>query len=188
MTSLKYIEGSSGILTLNNTIIGEGKAGPSSNETYRNNLFLAQGAAEPVFSVDTFTPWSSSDHNGYRPNPGAADAFEWGSYAAGQPIDFTRPPAVRKFASLKAFSDATGQEKHSVLVDYDVFVKAMAPDRSDPRRVYRSADFDFRLRPGSAAVDAGEMIPNVTDGFTGKAPDLGAYELGQPLPHYGPRP
>ncbi len=74
MTSLKYIEGSSGILTLNNTIIGEGKAGPSSNETYRNNLFLAQGSAEPVLSVDTFTPYSSADYNGYRPNPGGRGA------------------------------------------------------------------------------------------------------------------
>jgi hypothetical protein len=30
-------------------------------------------------------------------------------------------------------------------------------------------------------------LPNVTDGFSGKAPDLGAIELGQPMPHYGPR-
>jgi len=30
-------------------------------------------------------------------------------------------------------------------------------------------------------------LPTVTDGFTGRAPDLGALELGQPLPHYGPR-
>jgi hypothetical protein len=187
-TSLKYIEGSAGILTLNNTIVGEGKAGPSSNETYRNNLFLAQGAAGPVFSVDTFTPWSSSDYNGYRPNPGGTDAFEWGTYPAGRPIDYAKVPPVQKFATLKAFSDATGQEQHSVLIDYDVFVKAGAPDRSDLRRVYKSADFDFRLRPGSAAVDAGVVIPNITDGFTGKAPDLGAYELGAPLPQYGPRP
>jgi hypothetical protein len=188
MTSLKYIEGSAGIVTLNNTIIGEGKAGPSSNETYRNNLFLAQGAAEPVISIDTFTPWSSSDYNGYRPNPGVADAFEWGSNASGAAPDYAKPPPVRKFATLKAFSDATGQETHSVLIDYDVFQKAQIPDRSDVRRVYRSADFDFRLKPGSAAVDAGVVIPNITDGFTGKAPDLGAYELGAPLPQYGPRP
>ena len=188
MTSLKYIEGSAGILTLNNTIIGEGKAGPSSNETYRNNLFLAQGAAEPVISIDTFTPWSTSDYNGYRPNPGVADAFEWGSPAAGAAPDYAKVPPLRKFATLKAFSDATGQETHSVLVDYDVFQKVQAPDRSDVRRVYRSGDFDFRLKPGSAAVDAGVVIPNITDGFTGKAPDLGAYELGAPVPQYGPRP
>ena len=141
-----------------------------------------------MFSADTLTPYSTSDYNGYRPNPGVADAFEWGSPAPGAPIDFAKPPPVKKFASLKAFSDATGQDQHSVLVDYDVFVKARAPDRSDPQRIYLPADFDFRLRPGSAAVDAGIVIPNITDGFTGKAPDLGAYEQGQPLPPYGPRP
>jgi hypothetical protein len=188
MTSLKYIEGSSGIVTLNNTVIGEGKAGPSSNETYRNNLFLAQGSADPVISIDTFTPYSSSDYNGYRPNPGVADAFEWGSSPAGAPIDFSKIPKLAKYPTLKAYSDATGQEAHSVLVDYDVFEKVSVPDRSDPRRIYRPADFDFRLKPGSAAVDAGVVIPNITDGFTGKAPDLGAYELGAPLPLYGPRP
>ena len=32
---------------------------------------------------------------------------------------------------------------------------------------------------GSAAVDVGEAIPNVNDGFAGGAPDLGAYERGE---------
>src|SRR5262249_455041 len=39
---------------------------------------------------------------------------------------------------------------------------------------------------GSAAIDAGTVLPNITDGFTGRAPDLGALELGRPAPHYGP--
>jgi hypothetical protein len=30
-------------------------------------------------------------------------------------------------------------------------------------------------------------LPNVTDGFAGAAPDLGAIEQGQAAPHYGPR-
>ena len=46
---------------------------------------------------------------------------------------------------------------------------------------------DFRLRPGSAAVDRGMVLPSVTDGFTGSAPDLGALEVGGAAPHYGPR-
>jgi hypothetical protein len=49
-------------------------------------------------------------------------------------------------------------------------------------------DFDFQLRAGSAAVDAGVRLPGVNDDFTGRTPDLGAYEVGRPLPHYGPRP
>jgi len=50
------------------------------------------------------------------------------------------------------------------------------------------AKIDLRLKEGSAAVDAGEVLPNINDGFAGKVPDLGAYELGADLPPYGPRP
>ena len=39
----------------------------------------------------------------------------------------------------------------------------------------------------SKAVDAGVSIPTVNDGFTGRAPDLGALEVGKPAPKYGPR-
>ena len=63
-----------------------------------------------------------------------------------------------------------------------------AQGRARPsRRLYKAEDFDFRLKPGSAAVDRGIVLPNVTDGFTGQAPDLGALEVGQAPPHYGPR-
>jgi hypothetical protein len=37
--------------------------------------------------------------------------------------------------------------------------------------------FDFRPKAGSPLIDAGVPIPGYTDGFKGKAPDLGAYEL-----------
>ena len=35
---------------------------------------------------------------------------------------------------------------------------------------------------------AGLRLPGVNDGFTGRAPDLGAYEIDRPLPFYGVRP
>jgi hypothetical protein len=41
-----------------------------------------------------------------------------------------------------------------------------------------AANGDFRLRPGSAPVDAGREIAGITDGHTGAAPDIGAYEAG----------
>jgi hypothetical protein len=69
----------------------------------------------------------------------------------------------------------------------DVFVK-VSPPGPDPRTIYKPSDFDFQLRAGSAAVDAGVRLPGVNDDFTGRAPDLGAYEVGRPLAHYGPRP
>ena len=101
--------------------------------------------------------------------------------------DYKSAPVVHRFNTLKAYSDATGQEKHSVLVDYDVFAGVTMPDKTDPQRLYKPDGLDFQLRPGSAAVDAGVALPSINDDFTGRAPDIGAYETGRPLPHYGPR-
>ena len=65
----------------------------------------------------------------------------------------------------------------------------MREDR-DPKTVqklYDAKDLDFRLKPGAVAIDKGVVIPNVNDGFAGNAPDLGALEVGQAAPVYGPR-
>jgi hypothetical protein len=43
------------------------------------------------------------------------------------------------------------------------------------------------LHSKSKVVDAAVRIPNVNDKMRGKAPDIGAYELGEPLPQYGLR-
>ena len=47
-------------------------------------------------------------------------------------------------------------------------------------RLEEPRTFDFSLRPGSPAVDAGVPIPGLNEGFAGKAPDAGAYESGLP--------
>ncbi|GAA3409941.1 DNRLRE domain-containing protein [Paenibacillus hodogayensis] len=44
-----------------------------------------------------------------------------------------------------------------------------------------AAQHDFRLQASSPAINAGRVIPGITDGYAGTAPDLGAYEYGQPL-------
>jgi hypothetical protein len=77
-----------------------------------------------------------------------------------------------------------------VLVDYDSFVNVPrldAQDRRSVQTVYKPEGLDFRLKPGSAPIDRGVVLPNVADDFSGRAPDLGALELDKPLPHYGPR-
>lgn len=42
---------------------------------------------------------------------------------------------------------------------------------------------DLRLRSGSTAIDAGDILPGLGAETMGAAPDLGAYELGAELPH-----
>ena len=98
-----------------------------------------------------------------------------------------RDPSVQH---AEEYSRATHQDQHSVLVDYDVFMNVPRLDAQNVatvQKVYKAESFDFRLKPGSTAVDRGKTLPNVTDGFAGAAPDLGAIELGQTAPHYGPR-
>jgi hypothetical protein len=189
----------SGVYYLNNTYVGEFRQlTPMSNLHLRNNLLLGQGTEPRVLSVDTFTNYSSSDYNGFRPNPDSKEAFAWNSPPFDQVRNFyaerkTQQNASvllirRVFPTLTAYSQATGQDRHSKLVDYDIFVRAPMPDLSDPTTVVAVDAVDMRLREGAKAIDAGIELPNVTDKFLGSAPDLGAYEFGAPMPHYGPRP
>ena len=78
----------------------------------------------------------------------------------------------------------------SLTLDYDIFVNVPRLDAKDTpnvQKLWKASDVDFRLKPDSAAVDRGTVLPNVTEGFAGRAPDLGALEVGAPIPHYGPR-
>ena len=188
--ALKFMYGSSGILVYHNTLIAPARwmLSAVSNLHFRNNLILGRSEVPEIFTVDTFTNYSSSDYNGFRPNEDADFSFMWNSPPFAIRADYVSKREERKFKTLQAFAEATGQDKHSILIDYDVFQKVTAPDPSDPRKLYKPDDFDFRLQPGSAAVDAGVQLPNVNDDFIGRAPDLGAYEMDRPLPHYGPRP
>jgi hypothetical protein len=74
-----------------------------------------------------------------------------------------------------------------VELDFDIFEDMAPPDLAQRHHVYHAMDLNFRLKAGSKAVDAGVVLPTINDGFTGTAPDLGALELNQPAPHYGPR-
>lgn len=200
--SSRLTGGSAGVLLYNNTILSETAANGTSNTHWRNNLFLGQNSSPAIFSINTYTNYTSSDYNGFRPNPGAETSFAWNSPPYEVAADYAAllarvapgapTPGIeqRRFPTLRAYSEATNQDRHSVLVDYDIFVnvpKLNAQEISTVQRVYKAEDFDFRLKPGSAAVDKGTPLAGITDGFSGSAPDLGALEVGQAPPHYGPR-
>jgi hypothetical protein len=186
-SATKYVYTPTGILTYSNTFIGDTHSGASSNQDFADNLILGEDTHTTIFSVNTFTNYSTSDYNAFRPNAGSDNAFEWNSPSFDVQMDYKNALTRRPFKTLAEYSQATGQDKHSVLVDYNVFMNAKMPDQSDITRLYFPKSFDFRLKTGSAASGVGIPLPTITDGYTGKAPDLGAYQTGVPLPHYGPR-
>ena len=194
--STRLTNGAAGVLFYNNTILSETAAAGTSNTHWRNNLILGESAQPAIFDVTTFTQYTSSDYNGFRPNAGVETSFRWRAPRADVVADYNRLGHMaeleeRKFGTLEEFARATGQDRNSVLVDYDVFAKVPRLDAQDAatvQKLYDARDLDFRLRPDSAAVDRGTPLATVTDGFEGRAPDLGALELGALMPFYGPRP
>jgi Right handed beta helix region len=91
-----------------------------------------------------------------------------------------------RYASLEAVRERGPAWKHTVLVESaSAFASGVLPPENG-EAVHQAAD--LRLKAGTAAIDAGLAMHGFNDGFSGSAPDLGAYEFGTPLPHYGPRP
>jgi hypothetical protein len=89
----------------------------------------------------------------------------------------------QRFASLEELRRGPN-ETHGVRVDMSVFDRVAFPTPPVPERPAA----DLRPRAGTAVIDAALRLPNINDDFRGAGPDIGAYEAGESLTHYGPRP
>jgi len=186
--AFKFSAKPAGLFVYHNTIIGEQTVrDPYSNVHFRNNLFLGRDTPDRgIMTWANATETFSSDYNGYRPNKGVSAQYAWLAPRPGQVAYEPAKDDWKTFSTLADFRAATGQEAHGIEVDFDVFEHLSPPDPAKRHAVYHAMDLSFRLRPSSKAVDAGVLIPTINDSFTGRAPDLGALELGAPEPHYGP--
>jgi len=187
--SFKFSAKPAGLFVFHNTIVSEHVArDPSSNVHYRNNLFLGRDAeGRGVMAWANATGAYSSDYNGYRPNKGVKAQYWWLAPAPGQSVYEPPQTAWKSFATLAEMRAATGHETHGMEIDYDIFENLKPADAAKRHAVYHAMDLDFRIKAASKTVDAGAPIPTVNEGFAGRAPDLGAIELGKPEPKYGAR-
>jgi len=174
--ALKFHNYCTGLEVYHNTLITSGQAFRSfekwQNGTFRNNLFL--GASRYAMETGSITPYTTLDYNGYRRTDDPERFIKWFDGKA-----WVRHP------TLKSFADATGNERHGIMVDYDVFRKASIIQEG---KTVSPDDVDLRLKDGSAPVDAGCVLPGINDEFKGRAPDIGCHEVGEAPPVYGPRP
>lgn len=136
----------------------------------KNNLWVAVSGGQIWDFGSTVKDWRSDFNN---------DGFDWGANNA----PFRYGGVV--YSSLAGLAAASGLETNGRQINrttcFTTFnVPGPAPVPIPPQHM--------TLTAGCTAVDAGAILPNINDGFVGAAPDLGAYELGQPLPTYGPRP
>jgi len=144
------------------------------NAWFRNNLFLGTQYAfefttvadEGVRDFD-FNAWGTTRE---IQDPGAPH-FKWDD------VRYDRLPDLQ----------AIGVEVHGVEAGFEDLVNAVLPPAWD--QPAEPGSRDLRLVEGAAAIDAGEILDNLNDPFPASGPpDMGAFERGQPLPLYGPRP
>ena len=94
----------------------------------------------------------------------ATVVLDYNLFPRGFPV--ARLPRGVTFTTIRDFAAATGREQHSLAAD---------PRFADP------AAHDYRLLPGSPAIDRGTVtIPG--EPVQGAAPDMGAYEGAAPPP------
>jgi len=174
---------SMGDVILHNTVVkaGDGFGNytgePFDHALIQNNLFIGGKLPSPEVK-----------YGGYSPGRGrAADVQRFGDHCviddnayATHGLAFEGKFRTWTFTKLPG----TDYEPHGRQTALEVLATPVFPD--DPGKAYEPQD--LRVKPTSDVVDAATSLPNVNDGFAGKAPDIGAIEAGAELPVYGPRP
>lgn len=141
---------------------GDGDPAYAANFEFRNNLLI--GVSAPAF-VTTELFDAKIDSNGWWPDGTFVFFNTW--------------------ANLADLASNSPYEASGRIVEAQPF---MVPIVLGSTYATQIAPRSPLLAAGSVAVDGGQIIPNVTDGFAGAAPDLGAWERGAALPVYGVRP
>jgi len=171
----KFRRYSEGDVVMHNTVvkIGSGMGGNDSMDYawFRNNVAIGGPVGE--------TKWG-----GYGPGkPSGAEIYKPGEHCSFD-YDAVGVFGVQYTATIgeEPFSEV---EKHGIenITIEETFQNVQFPVHPVPEKKMQD------LRPGKGAriIDAALRIPNINDNYTGAAPDCGAYEYGQELPHYGPR-
>jgi hypothetical protein len=167
----------SGALMIHNTSVKKGvplllwTTEEVHHSLYRNNLFVGTTGS---YAYETTAPMIDCD-------------FDYDGFAGGPWERFLSWNGVR-YPTLADVRGRAPVYHHAVqLSAAGLFANGLQPP-SDEKQTYDRARVDLRLNAGTGAIDAGETLPGFNDGYAGRAPDLGAYELGNPLPQYGPRP
>ncbi|MEM7221779.1 MAG: right-handed parallel beta-helix repeat-containing protein [Pseudomonadota bacterium] len=176
-TPFKLHNHTSGVLLFHNTSVRAGrpfimKPGPDpvDDVVARNNIFL--GSGKPALRSGHVMRRNDFDNDGYG----------WG----GGRFAVWNRKRYETMSDTLGGNGPYGRYGAVWLSPWSELESGLSPPTSH-EPFQEPSDNDPRLSAGSRAVDRGVVLPNINDGFSGVAPDLGCCELGQPQPHFGPR-
>jgi hypothetical protein len=180
----KFHNGTVGDVVLHNTVVKCGDAfgcyaGATWSRAYfRNNLFIGGTGG------GTYGGYGNGSGNVLDlADADATCSFDYDGLGSIGTNTFAGKIGATRFTSLATLK-ANTTEVHAVQVDMSVFADTVPfPSNPYPPKPV----VDLHLAAGGAAIDKGVVLVGLNDGFSGAAPDLGAYELGATPPVYGPR-
>ncbi len=140
---------------------GDGDPAYAGNFQFKNNILV--GLSNPAY-VTTDLILEEIDYNGWSPDGAFRFVDTW-----------------TNFADLQSNSP---YEANGRILDSNTFLTPIVLP-ADYTTFWSATD--ITLAEDSLAIDAAQPLPNINDGYSGGAPDLGAVELGEPMPEYGAR-
>jgi uncharacterized repeat protein (TIGR02543 family) len=152
------------------------------NAFHKNNLYISYSSSADVmrFSWEYSDPgepgisqypfWMTEwDYNGWDCGGKTGPVIYWGT----------------TYSSYTTWANTVGVGSH----DKELSRTQVFANWTVPSTTYDWTCPEYLLASGTnAAVDAGIALPNITDGYSGTAPDLGWVERDGNVPWYGPRP
>jgi hypothetical protein len=127
-------------------------------------------------------------HNVFWQGPAATDAYKVGGHWF---MDFNDTGAAGAKCFNNTVVDSCDVSHADVDTGWPPFIQNGGLGKCAFNNIYARGDTvrwmftdarnrDYSLRAGSPAIDAGKVLPGMTTTFQGSAPDLGAYEYGEP--------
>ena len=152
---------------------------------YRNNIFIYFGGARTLWMESSGNDPIDFTHNSWYPDGSwrSARQFTWNN-SGGSGTTLSR--ARRKLtATQPVFSGAMQRHKDDNITVAQPFTEDIKLNSYYADKV--SGIYTPTLRAGTAPKNSGVVIPNITDGYAGAAPDRGAIIDGRSPVIYGDR-
>lgn len=146
---------------------------------YRNNILIYHGSGDVMVIEAGGNNPIDFTHNSFYPDRG----FSWSS--TGGSASTLAGIQASVSSTTPVFSGSTRRHEFDNITVAQPFVANIAIGNSYYNRV--TGVYTPVLSNGTAPRGSGVVIPNITDGYSGSAPDRGAIITGRPLPFYGDR-
>jgi len=145
---------------------------------YQNNLLIYRGAGTQTIRLDNsgHNPVDFT-HNSWYPN----DVFQWPEGRYGNLGGASRGLP----ATTPVFSGATRRHQNDNITVSNPWTTTIKLGSNYLTKVNEA--YTPILAAGTTPKNSGTVIPNITDGFSGAAPDRGAIIEGRSIPVYGDR-